>query len=125
MTEYHLPKNEDDLARVIKFFRGAGLADQAVRPPIIYAERDGDVIGAISTRDMDDVITPGHWYSPERFVSMRLIEYYENLLRNIGVTVYYVSIDADNEKLKHLIEQGLGVSDPREHENVLWYRRGL
>lgn len=63
--------------------------------PTVVAERDGRVVGFLSTIQREDAVWAGPLVveaEPKHLIWLRLAEAYENLLREAGVKTYFISI---------------------------------
>jgi hypothetical protein len=95
--------------------------------PTIVAEREGKIIGFLSTYPNKKGIFPGPLVlngSKSIFTVMRLIEAYENVLRYAGVEFYMVNVDKRNNRIVNLLTQ-LPLEKTRESKNDLWFKRVL
>jgi hypothetical protein len=95
--------------------------------PTVVAERDGEIIGFVSTWPTDEAIVAGPLViegGRNPFLFLRLAEGYENVLRAAGVKCYLHHIDKENEKHVDFMER-LGFTRWREVETGWLMKREL
>lgn len=124
MTEYELVAPDTDLSW---FFD----CDHAW--PTIVALRDDQVIGAISTRPINDMVICGPLLvavSNPAFVATKLIAEYDLAMRDMGIKAYYLAIDKENGRWTRAIEKfidrysdGFHVEPIGDKEGRTWYKR--
>jgi hypothetical protein len=95
--------------------------------PTVVAERDGKVVGFVSTWPTEEAIVAGPLViedAPNPFLFLRLAEGYENLLRHAGVKVYLHTIDKTRPEHVGFMEK-LGFVRLRENEEYIVMQRKL
>ena len=95
--------------------------------PTVVAERDGEVIGFLSTWPSDKAVFAGPLVvdgGKNPFLFIRLVEGYENVLKAAGVKVYLHHIDKEREEHVGMMER-LGFSRYREVDTGWLMKREL
>lgn len=95
--------------------------------PTVIAERNGKILGFISTWPKAKLITAGPLIlaaNSHPIVAVRLIEAYENILRVSGVTTYFFHIESENKDWMDFAER-LGVMPFEETRSGQWYQRSI
>lgn len=103
-TLYRLATSGADYRACRALMRVNGNFDQQLHFPTVVAERNGRIIGFLSTNECDWCLMAGplETQTPNPIMVMRLVEAYENAIRLMGITRYCFSI---NKKQKRWIEQ--------------------
>lgn len=95
--------------------------------PTVVAERDGRLLGGITTNKQSGTISMALIVAPPcAFMTfIRLFEAYENVLRYAGVTSYYGAFrKKGHEKVVEILEN-LGIKPYFRERGTLYYRRDL
>lgn len=90
-----------------------------IKPPIVVAETDGNLVGYLATKDRDDFIEAGPFEVKSPHVGYKIVKFYETVLKKIGVDRYFLNVDSDNEAWCSTINRTC------EHVSDNWYRRSL
>lgn len=98
--------------------------------PTVLAERDGKVIGFLST--MKSPGLPGVWAghmklakSPNMLLAIRLAEAYEVVLRKAGVREYFHTVDKDRTEYIDMLGRLGYIKQNESDDKVVVMRRGL
>ena len=128
-TEYRIAMQKDEIAacrELLEEVMGAQERRERLEQPIIYARRDGQVLGFAATRIRKKIISLGRFIvRPGRhaaFTSLRLLQAYENALRFWHVQSYFVGVPDDMPQLGQLLES-LGWPVYQRQKNATWYHR--
>jgi hypothetical protein len=109
-TTYRLAHAPRDYARCHTLMREEG-PPVKLGWPTVLAERDGKVIGFVSTQPRRDALVAGplvlNGTPRPGIVVMRLAEAYDLVMRKAGVTSYLFHVDTDNAKWLEILK-GLG-----------------
>ncbi|MCI0662630.1 MAG: hypothetical protein L0220_16305, partial [Acidobacteria bacterium] len=76
--------------------------------PTVAAYRDGACIGAISTVNRDGMVICGPLrvsLGSRAFVALRLIEQYDQWMREMGIVCYYVGVDVTNSSWDRVMKK--------------------
>ena len=90
--------------------------------PTVMAERDGDLLGFLSTLRHPKRVVAGPIHAPNGIVMLRLAEAYENFLWTAGVRVYLVP--AQDPRHAGMLDR-LGYERTAETGGVAWFRKTL
>ena len=128
-TEYSLVNSSKGYSQCHDFLKSNGMKHSGFTFPTIMAKREGEVIGVLGTIPLKNVVVAGPlWVSVAgngSFVAIRIIEAYDNVMRNAGLTMYYFSVEKDNPKWLSLIRkmdtEELDDNDPE----LFWFKRTL
>ena len=125
-TLYRVADNSGDYKKCHALLREiAPEEDRAFNWPTVVAERDGEIIGFLSTRDLRGRLEAGPLIigveGHKSFVALRLIEAYENLLSLLGYKGYIFSVVKSNPKWVKSVEQGANLKPYAETEDRFWY----
>lgn len=104
-TLYRLASISADYRACHAIMRANGNFDQQLHFPTVVAERDGRILGFLSTNECDWCLLAGPLETVGRnaIMALRLIEAYEAALRVMGITRYCFSISrANNSWLEQL-----------------------
>lgn len=106
--------------------RANGSPDWDLHWPTVVAVRDKKIIGFLSSNKVDwcQMAGPLELIKPSPFVTLRLIESYEYVMRYMGVSRYCFFIAKSNE---HWMRQAkaLGLTPIRENAQNLFFERVL
>ena len=94
--------------------------------PTVLAERDGHLIGFLATQPRKEAVVAGPLMLRERspFVTLRLLEAYDNVMRAAGIAAYHFFVKAANAEWRGQIER-LGMQPWHVDDDGVWYRRTL
>lgn len=94
--------------------------------PTVMAERNGQVVGFLATQPKKDAVVAGPLWLRERapFVTLRLLEAYDNVMRAAGIAAYHFHIEGANPTWRSQVER-LGFEPWHGDETGVWYRRTL
>lgn len=95
--------------------------------PTVVAERDGKLLGGITTNKKSGAISMALIVAPPcAFMTfIRLFEAYENVLRYAGVTTYFGAFKKKgHEKVVEILES-LGITPYFQERGTLYYRREI
>lgn len=93
-TLYRLATTAADYRACHALMRANGNFSQQLHFPTVVADRDGRILGFLSTNECDWCLLAGplETQTPNPIMVMRLCEAYENALRMMGITRYCFSI---------------------------------
>lgn len=96
--------------------------------PTLVAEREGQILGVLSTRTTDGLVSIGRLaLAPGRqapWVALRLVEAYERQLSTYGLTAYWWGVERRRQDLQQLMGR-LGFVPQLETADAWWYRKEL
>ena len=126
-TQYHLATTSHDYRRCNEFLRGAEVEYKHLSFPTVMAERDGGIVGIVSTQPRKDLVVAGPMHvgvdGNPSFVFMRLVECYERVLKLAGVTFYHFFTSGKMlDNLSRLGEEWSVEKVPGDGETS-WFRR--
>lgn len=125
-TIYRLAKGPADYRRAQAIAKVRGAYQGPMGFPTVLAERDGEVIGFVSTHPKADAVlcdrlaVSGQIENPSRLV-FRLAEAYERVMWMAGVRVFYIWIENGNEDLLPLVTRIYGNPYHVDAEHT-WFR---
>lgn len=125
-TIYRLADNPRDYAACHEIMRTNGSTDWDLHWPTIVAIRDKQVIGFLSSNKVDWCVMAGplELTKPSPFVTLRLIEAYEIVMRRMGVTQYCFFIAKSNQQWMKQAE-AIGLHRIKENEFNVFFERIL
>jgi hypothetical protein len=123
-TEYRIA-TQDDQIEIHENFK----LDTTLGFPVVVAVRNDKVIGFLSTQNRDDAVVAGPLeinLKIKAFVCIALIEAYDNLMRNLGIKVYWFHVDKKVAPawLQQVQATGLYTKIGEDGE-LLWFERRL
>lgn len=95
-TLYRIASAGSDYRACHAINKALGKPGKPLHFPTVVAERDGKILGYLSThREVTWCLMAGplEVLTPSPFMSMRLIEAYESVLKAVGITRYCFAID--------------------------------
>lgn len=128
-TRYRLAASSRDYARCHALLRAQG-PDTDLTFPTVLAEREGQVVGFLSTRPSKQAIIAGPLVidratSRPAITAWRLADAYEIILRRAGVTSYAFHVSAGRPEWVSTLGR-LGFEPwQAEPSGGMWYRRAL
>lgn len=112
-----------------QFYRAAEPDVKRIRLgfPTVYAQRNGKMIGLLSTIPVKDRICAGPLVidptlKNPAFITVRLCEAYEHVLKSAGVTMYTFSVDAHKSGWARTLER-LGFTLYKQTKKLFCYKR--
>jgi hypothetical protein len=125
-TLYRIADNSGDYKKCHALLREiAPEEDRKFNWPTVVAERDGEIVGFLSTRTLHGRIEAGPMIigveGHKSFVALRLIEAYENLLNLLGYKGYIFSVRKSDPKWVKAVEHGADLKPYAETEDRFWY----
>ena len=124
-TRYRLACSPADYRRA-RAFLAERMEVGRLSYPTVYGQRDGRVVGVLSTSTDQGAIVAGPLAVEGRspFVALRLIEAYDRVMQAAGVSFYHFHVAADNARWREVIEQ-FGLRPFHEDTAGAWYRRDV
>lgn len=130
-TVYKIASSPADFRRAHAFMAAEGMEWQRLSNPLVYAERDGDIIGLLGitrTRDrlwfVGPLVVAKAIRSPGRIV-MRMADIFDAVMRRIGVHSYEFAVEAGNASWLEQVRRS-GLADEVSEENgLVWFKRAL
>lgn len=95
--------------------------------PTIIAERNGRLLGFVSTQPTKKMLVVGPLITRKpchSIVILRLVEAYEYILRKAGVSSYWFHVEKKNKQWLKLIYK-LGLKENDETDTGYWFERKL
>lgn len=95
--------------------------------PTVLAERAGEAVGFFSTHGDKRAVIAGPIVVTDKrkgFVTLRLAEAYENVLRHAGVREYLIYVKPGEARWIETLE-AIGFVRWTEHDGFLWFKRKL
>lgn len=129
MTEYRLAMGGDDYRRAHELMTAEHMEQDELAFPTMMAWKDNELTGFISTHISNDLIVAGPMViksgRPRYWTLIRLIENYETVMRDIGITAYVFSIDASDEKWTQDIWDIYGTRPYAERDGRKFFVRNI
>ena len=127
-TSYRIAEQKDYKV-CHKLLRESVLPDCPLHWPTVVAERDGKILGFLSTQTNQGFIEAGPLVvsdeiSVKAFIALRLAEAYENILKLSGIHTYYFGIEKEREEWIEVIKK-MGFEKYKEYDGIIWFRRRL
>lgn len=126
-TTYRLARPGGEFNALYAMARREGLAGAKLGWPTVVAERDGRVLGFLSTHRRDDAIVAGPAVidgGRNILMLLRLWQAYDVLMRAAGVRFYFFGVDKGN--FRHIARvQSLNVPAVGEDAEQVWFKREL
>lgn len=100
-------------------------ADQPLQYPTVFAEREGEVVGLLTSSTKKQALCAGPLVIGTKkpaFVAIRLLEAYEKVLALAGVQRYLFCIDKTNAKWNTVVQQ-CGLTPYHETDTAWWYSK--
>lgn len=125
-TVYRLADCPNDYSACHKIMRANGRHDWDLHWPTVVAVRDKEIIGFLSSNKVSwcQMAGPLELKRPSPFVTLRLIESYEFVMRYLGVSSYVFFIAKENQHWQRQAE-ALGLRRIRENTENVFYERYL
>lgn len=120
MSTLYKIAEEKDLGRILSEFE---LTDR-LSMPTVMAERDGKIVGFLSTHDNPNSVIAGPFVSKSKVVAVRLAQIYEAILKALGVKVYWFHVEHTNKDYLETVKKG-GYEVVEEDDAGVWFRRRL
>lgn len=124
MTTYRIIENKADYRKAHKFVRDTNGEDYdgPMTFPTVLAERDGEIVGVMSTRIQHSAIMAGSIAASSAFILKRLFEFYETALDQLKIKIYLIPVAKEAKLLLKVMGNVFGPSW-QEDENHIWYKR--
>ena len=124
MTTYRLAVGPADYKKC-RALMAEFIEPVALSFPTVMAERDGKLIGFLATQPRKEAVIAGPLMLRERspFVTLRLLEAYDNVMRAAGITAYHFYVKNGNQWREQV--ERLGFEAWSHDEGGAWYRRTL
>ena len=128
MTLYRLATSAQDYRKCHALLKAEGLSYK-LSFPTVMADRDGDIVGFLSTAPRKDAVIAGPLFirgdmRGQGFLTLRLGEAYENVMRAAGIREYLAVVDPGNERWTEALDAA-GLEPMGEHDGRLWFKRRL
>lgn len=129
-TTYKLISQPYEYRALHKIAEKVGVkTDAGLSWPTVVAERDGRVVGFLSSQFKKNNVVAGPIAidvdGPTIFVARRLVEFYELFLYAARVPRYFFGIQKDNDKWIGTVAKLLKLEPYSEKNGVLWFERKL
>ena len=123
-TTYRLATSPRDYTRCRALMREF-VEPVALSFPTVMAERDGVLLGFLATQPRKEAVIAGPLMLRDRspFVTLRLLEAYDNVMRAAGITAYHFYVRQGNAWRSQV--ERLGFEAWHQDEGGAWYRRTL
>lgn len=123
MTDYLLAKKKD----FIECAAFTGNQPEDFLWPVIMAKRNNVLIGVMATQNRDELVVAGPLkvdLPNPAFVALRLIDYYDRVMAELGIKKYYLSVLKEDEKWNQsILKSGLSICG--DFDQYHWYVREL
>lgn len=126
-TIYRLARPGGEYNTLYKLMEREGLARSKLGWPTVVAERDGEIIGFLSTHTDGDLILAGPLVirgGRNPFTFVRLAEAYENMLRLASIRLYFFNVEKSNSAQVERVK-ALGFPICGESETHIMFKRTL
>lgn len=121
MTVYRLAKSYEDYNKCINKFGGDG---RGFGDPTVMAERDGKLVGFISSYDIPK-ITLSAVQADSVFILMKMFDVYDKVIKETGQYQYLIHISKENKSIIKILDNWKNVRLFNEKEKFLWYVREI
>lgn len=127
-TFYRLAHSPKDYAACRSLLREQG-EDVALSFPTVLAERDGKIIGFVSTRPRKDMVVAGPLVVSKAItrpgmVIIRLGEAYEAVMKKAGVTAYVFHVEPHMTAWAGILDR-TGFERWHQDDTGTWFRRAV
>lgn len=124
-TEYRLASTPYQYKALHALRKASESPEVAFGFPTVYAVRDGVLMGFLGTLKAKDAIVAGPLVidptaKAQGLLAMRLVEAYEEILTQAGVTSYIFGIDKANASWRALVEKR-GFTPYADDDTDTWY----
>jgi hypothetical protein len=123
-TEYRLATNDDLIDIYDNFELTAQLAF-----PVVVAVRNNKIVGFFGTQNRPNMVIAGPLQVKlpnKAFVTLRLGEKYDEIMRNMGIRLYWFSVDKqESSRWLEQVEESGAFSKIEEVDGQVWFRRVL
>lgn len=128
-TTFHIVRPGGAFNKLYALARKTGLTLPAgtLNWPTVAAERDGKIVGFLSTLPVEGAVVAGPLVlekTPNMLLTIRLGEAYEVVLRMAGVKTYFHAVEKDRTEYIGMLER-LGYTKHEESEKQVVMRRDL
>lgn len=127
-TTFHIVRPGGAFNKLYAFAKRVGmpLETGALNWPTVAAERDGKLIGFLSTMPIEGVVVAGPLVleKPSMITTIRLGEAYEVVLRMAGVKTYLHAVEKGRTEYIGMLER-LGYTKVNETDDMAVMRRDL
>ena len=126
MTIYRLAKSPEDYDKCREKFREkfAGEEISTIKYPTVIAERNGDMVGFLSSYDVPGY-SVGAVQADSVHVLMKMFNIYDSVVKSLGKFYYIIHINKDNKTAKRMLDNWKNVTFHKKNGKYLWYIRGL
>ncbi len=129
-TTYKLIAKPSEYRALHRVAKKVGVkTDSGLSWPTVIAERDGKVIGFLSSKQKKGSVIAGPIAvdvdGATIFVARRLVEFYELFLYAARVPHYFFNISKDNKRWVRTVKDLLKLEPYAEKDGVLWFKRKL
>lgn len=121
MTTIYKIAEDQDFARILSAFE----LTERLASPTVFAEKDGKIIGFLSTHDNPRSVVAGPFVAKSSVVALRLVQIYEAILNTLGVGVFWFHVERGNDYYLKIVERIGGYEMIEEDERGFWFRRRL
>lgn len=105
------------------------LADQTqvgvIAPTVVAESKNGEIKGIMGTVDRQDAVVGGPIIAKSGVIALRLILFYETVLKSLGVKIYLFSVSAKEVKWIHAILKTGRAEIINQVDDAVWFRRAL
>lgn len=120
MTTIYKIADHQDFGRILSTFE----LTERLSHPTVFAEKDGEIIGFLSTHDNPRSVVAGPFVSKSQVVAVRLGQIYEAILKTLGIGVFWFHVERDNHRYLNLLKK-IGYEMIEEDKTGFWFRRRL
>lgn len=129
MTTYRLAADARDYAKAHDLIKADGLEQARLSFPTIMAWKGNELTGIFSTHFVRNMIIAGPLVlkggAKRYWTLIRLIENYERVMRQTGVTSYIFSVDVNDKKWLDKISDVWKIEPYAEQNGRFFYMRNL
>lgn len=128
-TTFHICSTGADYAKAHAFVRSERDHDPPLTLPTILAIEDDEVVGIMGTEQDEQMIRVGVFMTksdrPRVFTALRMVEVYDNVMRNMGISTYVALIVREDARMQRMLDRVGGFEVIGENADGILYARRL
>ena len=129
MTQYKIAASATDYRKAHELVKSEGLPDHPLNFPTVMAIQGDEVVGILGTDTSGEFIIAGPLVLKgdrlRAFTLIRLIDFYDAVMREAGVTAYIFSVEDGNTKWIDKIDKTFSLSPYAHKDGRAFYVRNL
>ena len=120
-TQYKIAQTHEDYRNCHALME----EDNELEYPTVMAERDGKAVGLIGTSRGEENLIASPMIANSIFTCIRLYEFYDETLGNLGIDHYLFNIEKGNTQMTKTVEKLFEIKPFTQTDDLLWYVRRL